>query len=447
LIDTLLNQRVVRVAVGAWHEVAWISAGQIVGALGAIVGVHLLTTLLTPAAYGEFALGLTSATLVFQVVLGPLVNAYERYFAATREAGRGNEFFAAARQLTTRSSAVILAVGLLVCAGLWLVGQTAWLPLTLLAVLFALLSGWESVLDSLQNAARHRVVVATHQAVRLWLRPALAAWVLVSFGATSALAMGAYALASALVLASQLVFFRRAFARGRATGGLSTYRPDLQRQLLVYAMPFGIWGLFTWMQSASDRWALQVTRSSAEVGIYAIVLQLGAYPITLIGTMLTQVAAPIIFAEAGDAVHIQRITDAVHLALALVAAVVLVTLVLAGVSFVASGAIFALLVGEQFREASGLLWIAVLASGCFVAGQLLSLVPMALGDSRALLAPKIWTAVLAVALNLVAAYAFGVVGVLWAGFIFSLVYCGWVAIAARRLFSSRTRALTLAQAA
>jgi hypothetical protein len=75
---------------------------------------------------------------------------------------------------------------------------------------------------------------------------------------------------------------------------------------------------------------------------------------------------------------------------------------------------------------------------------MLSMVPMALGRSQSLLAPKILTALLAIVLNVVGAALFGSAGVLWAGLAFAVCYGVWVAITARRAFIERRTALQLA---
>src|SRR5438874_2297495 len=54
-----------------------------------------------------------------------------------------------------------------------------------------------------------------------------------------------------------------------------------------YAWPFAAWGIFTWMQTASDRWALQ-GRGTSEVGFYAALYQLGYYPMTLLSGFLVR---------------------------------------------------------------------------------------------------------------------------------------------------------------
>lgn len=48
----------------------WIVLGQIVTVLGSLVLVRVLTGFLTPAQYGQLALGLTIVTLFNQVVFG-----------------------------------------------------------------------------------------------------------------------------------------------------------------------------------------------------------------------------------------------------------------------------------------------------------------------------------------------------------------------------------------
>jgi O-antigen/teichoic acid export membrane protein len=419
--------------VGAWRETAWISGGQLVGAIGAVIGVRLLTTVLDPGTYGELTLALTAATLAFQVLLGPLVNAAERFFAPALETGQTTAFLGALRRLTLSAAGLIMAIGIVAGSALVLIGRTDWLPLTLAAVLFALLSGCESILDGVQNAARQRSVVAIHQGIRQWLRPILAVVLIESVLRTSWVGMAAYCLASMAILGSQFWWFRRTLRGLEPSQNGPAVAQTIERRMLTYAAPFGIWGVFTWMQMSSDRWALQLVGSSADVGLYAIVAQLGAYPLTLIGAMLFQVAAPIAYAQAGSGSDPRRMQAAVRtcamLALGLAAAVGLLTLT----TMLLHQQLFALVVGGQYQSVSAFLPVAVLASGLFVVGQMLSLVPMVLGDSRSLLAPKVATAIMALLLNVAGAYLFGLPGVLWAGVVFSILHLVWLAFVVRRM--------------
>jgi O-antigen/teichoic acid export membrane protein len=248
-------------------------------------------------------------------------------------------------------------------------------------------------------------------------------------------------------LSSQFFFFRRTLTSIRSTSTSDASQLPLEARLWSYATPFAIWGLFTWLQVSSDRWALQMWATSADVGRYAIVIQLASYPIALLGGLLTQVAVPIIFAYAGEGTDIRRLTSAIRLCLALAVGILCVTIVLTIGGLFGHRQLFALLVGPQYQSASFLLPLGFLSSGLFVAGQMLSMVPMALGRSQTLLAPKIVTAVLAIVLNVGGAYLFGSAGVLWAGLAFAICYGVWVAVNARRAFLDRCRSLSLAHAA
>jgi O-antigen/teichoic acid export membrane protein len=420
---------------GAWREVTWILVGQAVAALGAVVGVRLISGALAPAAYGEFALGLTLSTLVAQVMLGPLANAFERFFAPSFESGQAQTFLATARLLTRRASAVILGSGALVCGALVVFGRSEWIVLAITGVTLALLSGWEGLVDSIQNARRQRRVVATHLALRYWLRPAVAFVLLGTLSATSSVAMLGYASASLIVLVSQLWSFR-SFAQTSGVSG-ATQSPVLYGQMMSYATPFAVWGIFSWMQMTSDRWALQALGSAYEVGLLAVVTQLGGYPLSLLGTMLTQLAVPILFARAGSASDKARMKSVAELC-ALLAGCMLACTALVGVGAAAyHEQVFALAAGPQYQSESELLPLAVVSSGLFCVGQMLSLLPMAYARSRVLVAPKVATALLAVVLNAAGAYMFGLVGVLAAGVIFAFVYTAWVAIVARTIYVRR----------
>jgi len=69
----------------------------------------------------------------------------------------------------------------------------------------------------------------------------------------------------------------------------------------------------------------------------------------------------------------------------------------------------------------------------FSAGQLATYNHLSSNDSKALLWPKIGSAVWGVFLNGYGAYAAGLKGVVWASVIFSCTYFGWILLSVRRL--------------
>jgi O-antigen/teichoic acid export membrane protein len=194
----------------------------------------------------------------------------------------------------------------------------------------------------------------------------------------------------------------------------------------LYAWPFAAWGVFTWAQLASDRWALQAFTSTAMVGRYAVLYQVGYYPLTLLSGLLMQLAVPILFSRAGDASQPERLAHTRQLNQFLVVATIGITLVVSIAAVFLHDWIFSILVAPSFRDVSYLLPLMVLTGGLFALGQTGSLLFLTGTTTHRLVSPKVATAVLAVALMIAGAKTWGLVGVVGAGIAHTLVYAIWV---------------------
>ncbi len=408
-------------------EGAWIVLGQATAVLGALASVRLLTELLDPAAYGELALGLTVASLVNQTVLGPLANGITRFYAPAQERGDLGSYLSAVRGLALAATAVIAVMILLAAAGLLLAGRIEWIAIASAALIFAGLSGYNAILSGIQNAARQRAIVALHQGIETWARFLLAAGLLLWLGATSAVAMAGYALGVALVLGSQYLFFRKVIHGG----GVVADRNNWQQQIWTYSWPISIFGIFTWMQLASDRWALGLFATTQEVGLYAALFQLGYQPMSIATGMVMQFLLPIVYQRAGDASDKRRSAGVNTLSWRLTG----IALGLTGAVFVAAllfhAQIFRILVAAEYASVSHLLPWVLLGGGLFAAGQTLALNLMSQMKTQMMIAPKLMTALLGVALNFAGAYWYGITGIVIAGMLFSLSYLVWMAALAK----------------
>ncbi|MGO9273598.1 MAG: lipopolysaccharide biosynthesis protein [Terriglobia bacterium] len=413
-------------------EFFWIGLGQGVASLGGIVGVRLLTGFMSPARYGELALALTIVVLSQQLILGPLSQALIRFFAPMQEANKLAVFFRATWVLLLQATGVVLALAVLTIIGLWAIGQVQWVWIVVLAFLLSLLSGYNSALDGIQNAARHRIVVAWHQSIGQWMRVAMAVFLIVVLGSSSAAALLGYTLGAALVLASQFAFLKKLLMKDIPQTGDKKDTRDCVRQMHRFAWPFAGWGLFTWAQMASDRWALQAFAATGVVGLFAALFQVGYNPIYLLTGLAVQLLYPILCSRAGDGSDKARLNHAYRLNHKLLAGSLGLTAVGAMVAFLFHKQIFWLLVAGQYRQVSWLLPFMVLASGLFAAGQIATLPFMIMGNTQCLLAPKIGTAAICVLLNFAGAYVFGLAGVVFSNVAFSLAFLIWVLILMRR---------------
>jgi O-antigen/teichoic acid export membrane protein len=416
------------------RELFWVGLGQAFAVLGSIVGVRLLTHAMTADTYGQLALGMTIATLINQTVLGPLAGAFLRFFSPALESCQLSWYLNSVAFLLKRATATIVTLLCLASLGALIAHYTAWLPILWMTVGYALISSYSQAMDGMQNAARQRVVVAWHDGSAPWLRSLIAVALMALLGAYSKVAMLGYLVASLLVLGSQSFFFQRHILILRqSTENTQKARVDWGRQMLTYAWPFGTWGVFYWAQVSSDRWALQWFGTTTMVGLYAILYQLGYYPIMLLSGLLVQLAAPLLFGWAGSGADPERMRRVWRSTIGLVSVVLLLSLVGTALAFPAHGLIFALLVAPEYRGISPLLPGMVLAGGLFAAGQAASLFIMSNTTARALLIPKIATALLGVGFNIIGARLNGVAGVVAANILFAGIYCAWTLWVARHL--------------
>ena len=404
-------------------EVFWIGLGQALAVLGGMVGVRLLTQVLTPTRFGELALGLTLVGLVTQLAFGPFQQGVLRFFGPAQELNELRAYLAGVKRLLVRATLFIVGIAGLALLGLWVFGQAAWIGLVAVALILALISSYERILDAMQSAARQRTVTAWHQALGQWLRFSLAVALMAWLGASSHIAILGYLLATIIVLISQFMFFRHKFGAVVASqpqAALSEVRKWDQR-VQHYAWPFIAWGSFTWLQQSSDRWALQVFSQTRDVGYYTVLTQLSYMPIILLTGVMVQFLQPILFSRAGDGTDKLRVKYARQLNQQVIIGFIVLTLLGTGLAAVLHGRIFALFVAPEYRIVSSFMPWMVLSGGLFASSEVTVLLFTSNMNIQILIAPKIVLALLGFLLNFAGAFWLGLSGVVLASVSFSFV--------------------------
>jgi O-antigen/teichoic acid export membrane protein len=412
-------------------EMFGVGWGQAAAAIGGVVAVRVLTGLLGPAAYGELALALTVSTLAQLALLAPVAASAQRFLAASQEANEMRSFLQAIGVLFFTATAAVAILGI---TGLFLLSNSSsgWLGLMCAALLLSWLSGINGILDAIQNAARERNVVAWHQALGQWLRVLLPIALAAVCVPSSAMAIYAYCLAAVLVTASQLAFFWRTIVPRASLQPLD--KAIIQQKIIrfwYYCWPFATWGLFTWAQSASDRWALELFRQKSDVGIYQVLYQLGYSPIITVTGYITWLASPILFARVGDG-DVNDLIKVWGILKRIVSISLCATFIFSVAAACCSRMIFSLLASDAYRSGAHLLPLLVLNGGLFATGQFATLQLMCSSRTGVLVAPKVVTAVVGVCANFVASYCWGPPGVATAGTVTSAIYFLWVVWLVRR---------------
>jgi O-antigen/teichoic acid export membrane protein len=404
-------------------------AGQVLAVLGALVLVRVLTEHLNPAQYGQLALGLTSAGLVNQVIMGGVIGGIGRFYSIAAEKKDLGNYLHATNHLLAYATVAVSGIGILLMIGLLWLGYSQWMGLAAAALLFSLLSSYHSSLNGIQNAARQRHIVAFHGGMDAWLKILLALGIISWLGTSSTAVVIGYACSSILITVSQLIFLRRIVPPQQSPA--SNYKPWIS-QIWAYSWPFSTWGVFTWMQQVSDRWVLQFYSSTADVGQYAVLFQIGYAPIALFTGMAMSFLGPILWQRSGDATDSKRNANVHRLGWRLTYLGLAVTLSGFVIAFFLHDWLFGFLVAPEYRVSSYLLPWVVLAGGIFAAGQMLALKLMSDMKSASMISAKIITALMGVSFNIIGAVVAGVEGVVGALVAFSIVYLVWMVFLAAK---------------
>ena len=294
-------------------------------------------------------------------------------------------------------------------------------------------------------------MVALHQTLESWGRFLVAAALVVWLGATSIVAIIGYIVAMVGVIASQLRFLpkvTRSTAPSRpATAAVQVGVPEWRRRILNYSWPFAIWGVFAWGQVASERWALQALASVKVVGLFAVLYQIGYYPIFTATGLLAQLVQPAMFQRAGDASSSHRMDQVYRINWYLTGLTVGLTVVAVVAATLLHGLIFRLFVAQQYASVASLLPWMVFAGGLYAVAQVAVIGPLSSRESKILLWPRVTCGALGIGLNFMGAARFGIAGVVGAGVVFGALYLSWVLVIAaqqHREISSATRTDTAA---
>lgn len=416
------------------REGSWTAIGQIASVSGTLILIRLLTEYINPAQYGQLSLGLTIAGLVNNLVMGGISNGIGRYYSIALEKKDISGYLKASTQIMVYATLVVAFIGALILIGLLTYGYKQWSGLAIAALVFSVLSGYSGAFSGIQNAARQRKIVAFHGGLDSWLKVLLSAVILIWIGTEISAIIIGYIIATLLVNISQIYFLRQVNSDvNRSTIHSNTWL----RQIWAYSWPYSTWGVFTWMQQVSDRWALERWGSADDVGMYTVLFQLSYGPIGLITTALMSFLSPIFYSRMGDATNNQRVLDTKRLTFNLTVVCIVVTMVAAFCGWMFHDIFFKILANERYREISYLLPWMIIAGG-FMSGYhiLGSRISSAL-ETRSVIKSQVVTAVLAVAANCLGASLFGLRGIVFSLVAYSSTFFVWMYFISGRVLDKK----------
>lgn len=386
------------------REMAWVILGQAGTAIGALVGMRLLTGQVTPETFGMVSLLVGAAALLVNVSGGPVAQAvmfnHPRLAAAGQAAGLLPAADRTVLRVLWRAAPLWLLAGVL---ALWLTP----LDVPMLALLLALFAcdAWRTLRLAQLNAARAHARYAAWSSVEAVGRPLLAAAAAWWFGDSAVTVLLAYLLVSTVLAVVIGMRERSAPAATQApqdAAGAAALRGELWR----YALPLVPLGLVSWANGLADRYLIGAVLGVGAAGIYAAAYGLASRPLLMLSGTLELFMRPAYQAAVsrGDGVAARRLFRAWLGLLALAGGL--------GVALIAlwREPITRLLLGADFRAAADLLpWIAAgyaLLTLAYVYERTL----LARAQTRRVLAVNATTAAVAALATLAGVHFGGVMG-------------------------------------
>lgn len=409
------------------RELGWVFAGQAAALVGTIGLTKVVASRLGTGEYGQYALGLTAAVFLNQVLMGPVTTAAFRFFSTYRDSGRLEPFRRALVWIVAAIVGVVMVIAVPVAAIVARSQSPEWAVLIVAAAVFGIIQNVFGLLNGLDIAGRHRARAAFHQALDPAVRLAICALLLWVFGPTALVAMLGVTVGMTLVTVSQSLTShelagRRAPDARQSSESRQAETRAAARTIVGYAGYFMVAGLFAWLQLSSDRWAVKVYLDDASVGIFAAAYQLASVPSVVLASCVSQFFSPIVFQRARDGQTTAAMADARYV-------IRVGTLVL--IVLIAAGAAVAAVLGEQlivwftsdaYRESGRYVAPLVVGLGLLQVGHMLSLFAMSSNRLNGYLAVKATHGVCALVLNVLSVWLFGLAGLCWASVVSGLIY-------------------------
>lgn len=406
---------------GLVGETVWLGLGRALAALGAIASIRILTDVLPPAAYGDLMLGMSGAMLAQALLFSPISTTLQRFYSASLENDTGGGYWRAAVHAIKWTTGLVILAGLVLASVLAATDHLAWAPLIVAATLFAVCSGFGGIFDSVQNAARNRRLVAIHQVLEQWLRIGMAVGLMALAGASGWAGMAGFAAAAGLLAISRWWFFQPQRQLLQAQAGSI---PESRDEMAAYAWPFICWGFFFWATHACDRWTLRLFSDAAEVGYYAVLFQLGVYPLQLLTDLIQQLLGPIFFSRAGDGRDRQRMQSVFRLQWQILAVTFPLVVVATATAWLLSDWVLYVFAAPAYRGCAPLLPVMTLAGGLAAATQVACLALISGRNVRPLLPVRVGGSVVICLLCGIGGAWMGMTGIVWALMGGQAVMCG-----------------------
>lgn len=414
------------------QEMGWVFFGQSANVILGFVIIKYLSGL-GKAEYGKYALIITIAALL-GLFYGPLQQGFIRFYYHYQLKKLTHAFTKYTYKILFTLSLTLLIITLLCTAVLPQFELSITSKFILTAGIFLVVFKVNEFFNSVLNLIRKRKENSLLQAAEKTL--VIISFILVSYFGSLKLLYALIILGTfAFVFAStKIILFQKLNSNDKdEIKSTNSYSREIRSQLFTYALPFLTWGIFGWLQLNSEKWIINGVLSTAEVGVYAIMIALVNALVLIPNNIIAEFATPIIFKQFSDLKNEKEISTGYSYIKLNVIFVLSVTLFSTLLTFFFGKQLIVIISNESYTNYWFILPLLCLGTGMFLIGQALTYLGMSLNLPQKYLPPKISVGCISVLLNLFFINKFGIVGVSYSVLLVGLIYVVYILIVNKKI--------------
>jgi len=392
-------------------EIFWLSAGQLITMVLGVVSIKLLTSM-GPEEYGKYSLVLTISALLSLVLYGPLEQGFLRFYFDYANKGMAKTYLKLFYKYLFFAGFLCLLLAVLTIPAFVIMRKTYQTSFVFIVSLFVILLASSNSLSPMLNLLRKR---KTNAIIQIFEKCLAIVFLYVVFSFTKLTALSAFMvlfLSILIVVAVKIVVLNTFVPNDDETNihKLAASRKDIINVVKKFSMPFGIWGITGWLQLNSERWVIAHYLTTADVGIFAVMISIANYIVAIPCGILGQFVTPIIYNKylSPDETS-QRVSWHQIFTYYIIVTIAIVTIALI-VAIFFGYQIIMFVSDSKFVEYWHILPILCLGTGLFQVGQSLTVLGMLVNTPDKYLVPKICSGIFAVVANVFLIYYFGIVG-------------------------------------
>lgn len=412
-------------------EFNWTVFGNLLSFFGLIYLSSRLTFYFSPKEFGLLSLLLTFQGLLTQISFGALNNGVSRYYRIAIEDNEYINFIKDCFRLFFKVVVVIFIITSIIVILLQSIG-ISWSRLFILTIIVSIITGFSSLVTTIQNSARQRAIVAYHAILDPWLKLLFIYLLFFKFPVNLDALLYVYVLVSSIILVSQLYFLRKKAPNNKVNSIQYIITSDSwSKKIFKFSIPIIIGGVFNWGFNSSQRWALNNFSSIDNVGMFSVLSQFTYTPIVLIGGVFLSFITPIVYDKVGNMKDIELITKTELFIYRTALLIIFISILLAGLSFFFGENIFKYFVSKEYFSISCYIPQMVLSAGLLQASSVISLIISIHNKTKFLLFISILVNSLVIICNFLFTWLFGLKGLVYSMIFGSILHVSFMYILTR----------------